>query len=201
MERRWRKPGVSMAWSGGRQTPTRGLFACPKGKMAPMSEHQASVTIRKRRVTAYRGRGSIYNWLRAHHDLVAAKLATDEATWPTLCVEMVRHGVSGRGGETPTPGAAAKAWHRVCRDLERQPKRSGRLMPSRLSKDWRPAVAVPPPPVFSPPVPVAQPQYPSRVMLDKAEEKPLSPEAQAELDRASAMLKEYDAERFRFGGG
>jgi hypothetical protein len=157
--------------------------------------------VRHRKLVPYSGRGAIYSWLRVHHEQIKNLRLGEERPWAGVFADL-QEDLAGEGltGKVSLNNVC-NIWHRVCRDLERQPKRSGRLMPSRLSKDWRPVVVVPPPPVFSPPVPVAQPQYPSRVMLDKGEEKPLSPEAQAELDRASAMLKEYDAERFRFGGG
>ena len=32
---------------------------------------------------SYRGRGQLYSWLRAHHEAVAERLASDEATWPS----------------------------------------------------------------------------------------------------------------------
>jgi hypothetical protein len=159
--------------------------------------------VRRRKLVPYSGRGAIYSWLRVHHQQIVSLRVGEERPWAGLLVDLQEDlAAEGLAGKVSLNNVC-NIWQRVCRDLERQPKRSERLMPSRLSKDWRPAVVVPPPPVFSPPAPapVAQPQYPSRVMLDKGEEKPMTPEGQAELDRAMAMLKEYDAERFRFGGG
>ena len=56
---------------------------------------------RKKRLKPYRGRGEVYSWLRAHHRQIAASLASGEASWTTLCAEMVRHGLTGRHGGIP----------------------------------------------------------------------------------------------------
>jgi hypothetical protein len=159
--------------------------------------------VRRRKLTPYSGRGAIYSWLRVHHEQIKNLRIGEERPWAGLLADLQEDlAAAGLAGKVSL-NKVCNIWQRVCRDLDQQPKRSGRLMPSRLSKDWRPAVVVPPPPVFSPSVPaaMAQPQYPSRVMLDRSEEAPMTPEGQAELDRAMAMLKEYDAARFRFGGG
>lgn len=59
---------------------------------------------------------------------------------------MVRHGLTGRRGESATPKAAPKVWQRVCRDLEEVvadalPVR--RKPPSKLPREWRPQLASP----------------------------------------------------------
>jgi len=100
---------------------------------------------RKKRLKPFRGRGEVYSWLRAHYREIAARLASGEASWTTLCAEMVRHGLTGRRGESPTPKAAPKVWQRVCRDLEgvaaaALPAR--RKPPSKVSRDWRPQLAL-----------------------------------------------------------
>jgi len=102
--------------------------------------------LRRRRVVAFRGRGSIYNWLRAHHTDIAPKVKDGTVTWPALCEEMARHGVVSRGGLAPSRRAAAKAWQTVCRDIEEaarargaQPRRVGAIPPAHMSKDWRPS--------------------------------------------------------------
>jgi hypothetical protein len=99
----------------------------------------------KKRLKPYRGRGEVYSWLRAHHREIAARLASGEASWTTLCAEMVRHGLTGRRGESPTPKAAPKVWQRVCRDLEEITAAAlpaGRKPPSKISRDWRPQLAL-----------------------------------------------------------
>ena len=107
---------------------------------------------------SYRGRGQIYSWLRAHHEAVAERLASDEATWPSLAAEMASHGVTGRRGDPPTAKAAAKVWHRVRGDLRKaevadaerraaaatKASRPGSVYPSRISPDWRPQQVLPP---------------------------------------------------------
>src|SRR5262245_2374146 len=99
--------------------------------------------LRRRRVIAFRGRGLIYNWLRAHHGIIAPMMKEGTATWPGLCEEMGRHGVVSRDGSVPSSRAASKAWQTVCRDLQAaeraqtaQPKHVGATPPSRISKDW-----------------------------------------------------------------
>ena len=100
----------------------------------------------------YRGRGQIYSWLRAHHEAVAERLASQEATWPSLAAEMTTHRVTGRRGDPPSANAILKVWQRVCGDLRKvevadaerraaaaaKASRPGSVYPSRTSPDWRP---------------------------------------------------------------
>lgn len=115
-----------------------------------MSDFGTKRLLRRRRVTCYRQRGPIYNWLRAHYADICALMASGEGTWPRLCCEMQRHGVVARGGATPSEKAASKAWQTVCRDLADKspaaPKRPGAVYPSRIRKDWRPTVVHQPEP-------------------------------------------------------
>jgi hypothetical protein len=108
------------------------------------SEHTSSPVFRQRRVAAFRGCGAIYNWLRAHHVAVEARVKRGDLTWSALCHEMSRHGVTTRGGGAPNVKAVSKAWQSVCRDLAAagavEPPRR-RPYPSRLPRDWRPAGA------------------------------------------------------------
>ena len=101
--------------------------------------------LRRRRITPFRGRGPIYNWLRAHHRAIKEMMEAGRTTWPLLCEEMVRHGVIARGGLEPSTRAASKAWQTVCRDLVEVgeaeaalPRTRRSKLPSRLPKDWRP---------------------------------------------------------------
>ena len=102
--------------------------------------------LRRRRIVAFRGRGPIYNWLRAHYGDVASKMKDGTATWPVLCEEMARHGVLSLDGSAPSTRAASKAWQRVCRDIQEaarvrggQPRRVGAIPPAHMSKDWGPS--------------------------------------------------------------
>ena len=111
-----------------------------------MNTTEQPLRFRHRRVVAFRRRGPIYNWLRAHHGDITPKVKEGSATWPALCEEMARHGVVSRDGLAPSPTAAVKAWRRVCRDLEEaarergtQPRRVGATPPAHMSKDWRPS--------------------------------------------------------------
>lgn len=154
-------------------------------------------------------RSSLFWWLVDHHDDLVEAARGRRIQWGPLARKFAELGLTDRTGKPASAKAARLTWHRarrvVAEDRARRESDHGRkrLMPSRLSQDWRPDVVVPPPPAFSPPgpAPAARSHYPARVMLDQGEETPMSPEAQAELDRASAMLKAYDADRFRFGGG
>ena len=106
--------------------------------------------LRQRRITAFRGRGSIYNWLRAHHRAIKEMMDGGRTVWPFVCEEMARHGVLARGGLEPSTRAASKAWQTVCRDLEANgeaeaalPRVARSKPPSRLPKEWRPQEITP----------------------------------------------------------
>ena len=111
-----------------------------------MNSARQTPVFRKKRLTAFRGRGDLYSWLRAHHKKVATGLERGDLTWPTICAEMARHGVASRDGLPPSQRAAAKAWCTVRRDLEAEGKgvseaRKCRPSPARLPRDWRPESA------------------------------------------------------------
>jgi hypothetical protein len=107
-----------------------------------MSDAQA-ILFRKKRLQAFRGRGKLYSWLRAHREKIAVGLAAGEYTWAMLCAECARHGVMSRQGGPPERTAAWKAWQTLCRDLaasgespgERPPRR---VYPSQTPKGWVP---------------------------------------------------------------
>ena len=110
-----------------------------------MSNTTKPPNLRRRRITPFRNRGPIYNWLRAHHRAIHPMIEAGRTTWPLLCEEMVRHGVVDRSGSEPSTRAASKAWQTVCRDLEEireaeaaKPYVARSKPPSRLPKDWRP---------------------------------------------------------------
>ena len=110
-----------------------------------MSNTTKPPNLRRRRITPFRNRGPIYNWLRAHHRAIHPMMEAGRTTWPLLCKEMVRHGVVDRSGSEPSTRAASKAWQTVCRDLEEigeaeaaKPYVARSKPPSRLPKDWRP---------------------------------------------------------------
>jgi hypothetical protein len=98
---------------------------------------------RKRRLQAFRGRGELYSWLRAHREKIAEGLSSGEYTWAMLCAECCRHGVASRSGGAPDRTAAWKAWQTLCRDLETLgetpiAKTPRPKPPSRFPKDWKP---------------------------------------------------------------
>ena len=179
---------------------------------------------------SYRGRGQIYSWLRAHPEAVAERLASDEATWPSLAAEMASHGVTGRRGDPPTAKAAAKVWHRVCGDLRKaevadaerraaaaKPPRPGTVYPSRISPHWSPQEVQPPagqrpaPPASAAPEAASAPQA-SLVPQATQQSTARSPvpfaatrtkeEVDALMEQIGAELKEFDRKRFgSFEGG
>ena len=115
-----------------------------------MDRISSTPVICRRKVKAFRVRGDIYNWLRAHAAEVTRRLASGEMTWPTLCTEMARHGVVDRDHKEPTPNAAIRVWQRVIRDLEEnggaeaaKPRPARNNLPSRMPKDWRPQELTP----------------------------------------------------------
>ncbi len=160
-----------------------------------MTNGELPLILRRRRVTTFRGRGAIYNWLRAQRQAIAPLLEQGMATWPALCAEMARHGVADRDGKAPSPNAAVRVWQRVCRDLEEsaaaeaaKPRRVGAIPPSRMPKDWKPAelrqpaagrpevAALPTPTPTGVPALAAPPRLPAALAAD-----PMSKEARLAL--------------------
>jgi len=120
-----------------------------------MADSERTRLFRKKVIRPYRGRGQVYAWLRAHHARVSELVQT--WAWSDLVNEMLRDGLQGRDGATPTPKAVTKVWQRVQRDIEAEPAKAapiGGKYPSRISPDWRPQAAAPQPVRPSPPVPV-----------------------------------------------
>jgi hypothetical protein len=111
-----------------------------------MNNDTGSLNVRPRRVVPYRGRGPIYNWLRAQHEIIAPMFEDGTATWPAVCREMARHGVLSREGRVPSTRAASKAWQVVVRDVADDTRRkaddaAGRIggtPPSHRPKHGRP---------------------------------------------------------------
>ncbi len=108
-----------------------------------MEELERVRLFRKKTIRPYRGRGEVYSWLRAHHDRVAELVLT--WAWAALVQEMLRDGMRGRDGVTPTPKAVTKVWQRVQRDVAAEAcaaksKPAGGKYPSRMSPDWRPEI-------------------------------------------------------------
>jgi hypothetical protein len=106
-----------------------------------MNSSVSTPVLRKRKIAAFRGRGAVYSWLRAHAPYLRPRLDSGELTWSVICAEIVRHGVAGRAESVPTPNAVLRVWQRVSRDLEAEnkPRRVGATPPAHMSKDWRPS--------------------------------------------------------------
>jgi hypothetical protein len=180
-----------------------------------MSTANAPIRFRKKRLKAFRGRGQLYSWLRAHSEKIAAGLHSGEYTWPILCAECSRHGVVSRDGRPPTRKAAAKAWQTLCRDLETlgpspRERPEQRRFPSQMPKGWVPpdfaaaaaaghAAALAPPPtggaiVSSPPppspVPTARPASGGAISRYARPDDP--PEVQAVFADVEQQLNKQD---------
>ncbi len=187
--------------------------------------------VRRRKTCGYSGRGAIYSWLRVHHEEILRLRVGEERPWADLLIDLETD-LRAEG----TPGATSitnvcNIWKRVCRDVEAEPQRKKRLMPSRLSKDWRPAMldqlgaarGAPAPPgsgVGSLPAPLpafdsgrsyGSAQIPDdQVDLSLAPEtyedddgkiKPMPLEARLRFARAKMRLKVSDARTFRILNG
>ena len=124
-----------------------------------------------------------------------------------LAGEVVRNGLRGRDGVTPTAKAVTKVWQRVCRDvakaeaLKAKKKRPiGGKFPSRIPPNWRPEVVAPPPIRPALPAPVQAGAGASQADDDEN----LTPEQRENRARTNATLdrlfEEHDR-KFRFGGG
>jgi hypothetical protein len=175
--------------------------------MVGMSDVSPPTPIRKRRVRGFRGRGEVYSWLRAHHSQVAERLSSEQWSLTDLAGEVVRNGLRGRDGVTPTAKAVTKVWQRVCRDvakaeaLKAKKKRPiGGKFPSRIPPNWRPEVVAPPPIRPALPAPVQAGAGASQADDDEN----LTPEQRENRARTNATLdrlfEEHDR-KFRFGGG
>jgi hypothetical protein len=110
-----------------------------------MSTTSTAIRFRKKRLQPYRGRGELYCWLRAHRETIASGLSTGELTWPSICEECCRHGVTSRDGLPPTRKAAQKAWQTLLRDLKTlglkpTDKPEKPVYPSRMPKWTPPAI-------------------------------------------------------------
>ncbi|GAB0119863.1 hypothetical protein [Acidisoma sp. 7E03] len=110
-----------------------------------MSTDDTPIRFRKKRLVAYRGRGQLYSWLRAHRLTVAKGIAAGKLTWPAICTEAARHGVKSRDAMEPSQRAAAKAWQTVIQDLAADglkptDKVQKPVYPSRMAKWTPPAI-------------------------------------------------------------
>ena len=110
-----------------------------------MSTNDTPIRFRKKRLQAYRGRGQLYSWLRAHRETIAQGFTVGKLTWPVVCAECGRHGVTSRDGTEPSQRAAAKAWQTLLHDLETLGLKSTDkiqkpIYPSRMAKWTPPAI-------------------------------------------------------------
>jgi len=110
-----------------------------------MSTDDTPIRFPKKRLVAYRGRGQLYSWLRAHRETIAKGIAAGRLTWPSICAEAVRHGIKSRDAMEPSQRAAAKAWQTVIQDLaaaglKPTDKVERPVYPSRMAKWTPPAI-------------------------------------------------------------
>ena len=181
------------------QTPRQpSPFADGPANVGCMTDPERPRLFRKKVIRPYRSRGDVYSWLRAHHAQVSEMAPT--WSWADLVREMLRDGLQGRYGVTPTPKAVTKVWQRVCRDVaaETAAAKPKRKFPSRVSPEWRPQVVPPPPirPSFYPPSSISDVAG-AHTQAAPADDD-MTPEGQAMLDRIRAELRDDDRKRFRF---
>ena len=106
-------------------------------------------------VTANRERGGrhslLYQWMRSHHDAIAAAFDADGACWRVVTEMLAENGLTDGDGKQPAIRRAQKTWYRVKRDVAaaRAKAAAKRKLPPALA----PVVATIPLPSPDPPDP------------------------------------------------
>jgi hypothetical protein len=147
-------------------------------------------------------RSSLFWWMVENHDGILRASERQRINWSAFCAQATKRGLRDTRGQVPSERNARETWRQARRavaearaaEAVKPSPRPGSIYPSRISKDWRPPI-VPPAPVFQPPA-----QVPARVRAEPEAATDLPPEAQAEIDKALALLREDDRRKFRFGG-
>ncbi|MBN9560452.1 MAG: hypothetical protein J0H14_06935 [Alphaproteobacteria bacterium] len=93
-------------------------------------------------------RSSLFWWMLDHHDEMVAAANGRRPRWKQLCTKFEGLGLTDGFGKPPSPEAARRTWRHVRKLAADKPKADeapGRKPPSRISPDWRPQEATPPP--------------------------------------------------------
>jgi len=165
-----------------------------------MSDGHETRLIRKKRARVYNGRGAIYGWLRVHHAEVKLRREVEQRPWSVLVAEMVADQVRRDDGREPTIKNVSRIWERVCRDVaaESATPPQNRKYPSRISPEWRPTIAPPPPTRQITPLSPPAASRPSTGNGTTPVDDDMTPEGQAELDKIARILAEHDRKKFGF---
>lgn len=91
--------------------------------------------------------GAIYQWLWDNHGMVAAGLASGEASWDRIAEKIRESGAAGKFGGKASRWQVAKTWTRVCKAKDEAAKPSGTGAPKRSSPNRSPRNNQPPVPV------------------------------------------------------
>lgn len=117
-------------------------------------------------------RSSLYLWLYAHHDQLAAVFAQNGPSWARIANHLGKNGVVGDGGDPPAPETVRSAWYRVRRDVAAaRARRAGSGSASASAS----VDGIMPPTVASSPPPDASPQpflVPARAPAGEPDRRP-----------------------------
>ena len=148
-------------------------------------------------------RSPLFWWMVEHHDEIIAAAAGQRIRWGSFCAEAARIGLTDTRGQPATERNARETWHQARRMVERArlPLTAAPTAPSASSRSASAPQSplVPPPPTRPPATDAAAPTRVGSHILGRKD--CLSPEeVQAEIDKVSAQLAEWDRKRFPFGG-
>lgn len=105
-------------------------------------------------------RSQLYQWMRQHHENLAAQFGKVRPNWAVLAAEFAALGIMDSTGKPATPERTRKTWWRVRADVQRaHARRPLEISPVPVVPAPPPAPAVPPvtaplpQPLTTPPVP------------------------------------------------
>jgi hypothetical protein len=107
-------------------------------------------------------RSPLFYWLLEHHDGIVEALKEQRIRWTKMAERFKAAGLTDATGKPATPRTARETWYQVrrvvaSRQLRQPAQRPVKLMPSKISRDVRPAVAPAPAPTPRAPLRAAVP--------------------------------------------
>ena len=164
-----------------------------------MTDTRRTRLVAKRKVRTFGGRGQIYSWLRTHHDAIQPLRAVHLNLWAALAADMIEDGITAAAAGRGLRDRIWKSWQRVCRDVaaEAAAAKPKKVLPSRISPDWRPTV-VPPRPVVPAQLPTSLSGAAVPSEPDPRIDPTLPPHAQAELEKLFRDFDEVESKRLKF---